>query len=63
MDQTGNTGRPGVTVAALVMATGIPGTPTFVLSRAGEAAAVEPFYGNQPMQRFRDAHARARAGD
>jgi protein-disulfide isomerase len=42
---------------------GIPGTPSFVLTRLGENAPLESFYGNQPMTRFREAVARARGAD
>jgi protein-disulfide isomerase len=45
------------------VAMGIPGTPTFVLTRADGQGEPESFYGNQPMERFREAIARARAGD
>jgi protein-disulfide isomerase len=44
-------------------AMGIPGTPSFVLTRLGADAPADSFYGNQPMSRFREAIARARAGD
>jgi protein-disulfide isomerase len=41
---------------------GVPGTPTFVVLQVGEDEPVDLFYGNQPMERFREAIARARTG-
>jgi protein-disulfide isomerase len=41
---------------------GVPGTPTYVVLRVGEDQPVDMFYGNQPMERFREAIARARGG-
>jgi protein-disulfide isomerase len=44
------------------MDAGIPGTPTFVVSRVDGTGDAEVFYGNQPMERFRQAVARLRGG-